>query len=73
MLIDLKVDAKTKFEKDDMLICDGNGTFKRISKKELLSDVNDLLKLQKQEINNMKVFLRNYQENMTKLLKEVAK
>lgn len=71
MLVDLKVTSKTKFQKGDLLVCNDNGIFEPLNKKELLRDVNDKLKRQEKEIEGLKTFLKTYQENMTKILKGV--
>lgn len=71
MLIDLKVTTKTRFQKGDLLICNENGVFEPISKKQLLRDTDDKINTLEKEINSLKTFLKTYQENMTKLLKGV--
>jgi ribosome recycling factor len=71
MLVDFKVSSKTNPKAGDLLIYNENGKFEPISKKELLRDLNDKLKKQENEIEYLKDFLKTYQENMTKLIKEV--
>ena len=71
MLVDLKVTSKTKFQKGDLLVCNENGIFEPLNKKELLRDLNDKIRRQEKEIDGLKVFLKTYQENMTKVLKGV--
>ena len=71
MLVDLKVTSKTKFKKGDLLMCNENGIFEPINKADLLRDNNDKIKRLEKEIEHMKSFLKTYQDNMTKLIKEV--
>lgn len=71
MLVDLNVTSKTKFKKGDLLICNENGVFEPVSKIELLRDNTDKIKRLERELEHMKSFLKTYQENMTKLIKEV--
>lgn len=71
MLVDLKVTSKTKFQKGDLLICNDNGVFEPIGKQELLRENNRKIQNMEREIEQMKRFLRTYQENMTKFLKGV--
>lgn len=72
MLVDLKVTSKTKFQKGDLLICNENGIFEPINKVDLLRDNEDKIKRMEREIEHMKQFLKTYQDNMTKIIKEVV-
>lgn len=71
MKVDLKISSQKTFNKEDLLICNGDNTFIPISKEELLKDLQKEVNTLKEEVKVMKQFLKVYQGETTKLLKGV--
>lgn len=69
MLVDLKTTAN--FKKGDIPIADSNNVFNKISKEDLLKDMNKRIKDLEDEVELLKSFLKTYQIQVTTLLKGV--